>query len=175
MVILFISVTPWFFSSANISFFEHWESSLFLINPLEEFKVLCGYVLIFKWWNIFIFSKKFVCFLLSVSIIIVPFLKFLTVFGQILEEIIFCMRYGDSLVNGVSSSNSNMMNFGNEGSGCIFFLIRVVRLYVRSFDFVLVWVILSSSIKKFHEFHWLWTPPTTKPHTGIRLGRNQFT
>ena len=70
---LFISVTPWFFSSANISSLEHWESSLFLITPLEDFRVLCGHVLIFKLWNIFIFSKKFVCFLFSVSIIIVPF------------------------------------------------------------------------------------------------------
>ena len=56
MVILFISVMPWFFSLANISSLEHWESSLFLITPLEEFRVLCGYVLIFKLWNIFIFS-----------------------------------------------------------------------------------------------------------------------
>ena len=44
MVILFISVTPWFFSLANISSLEHWESSSFLITPLEEFRVLCGYV-----------------------------------------------------------------------------------------------------------------------------------
>ena len=29
---------------------------LFLITPLEEFGVLCGSVLIFKLWNVFIFS-----------------------------------------------------------------------------------------------------------------------
>ena len=49
----------------------------------------------FKLWNIFIFSRKFVCFLFSVSIIIVPFLKFLTV-----VDIIFGMRNGDNFVNG---------------------------------------------------------------------------
>ena len=51
MAILFMSVTPWFFSLANISFLEHWESSLFLITPL-------GYIFIFKLWKVFIFSKK---------------------------------------------------------------------------------------------------------------------
>ena len=59
---------------------------------------------------------KSLCFLFSVSTIIVSFLKFLTDFGQILEEIIFFMRNGDSLVSGVFSSNSNMINFGNGGS-----------------------------------------------------------
>ena len=54
-------------------------------------------------------------FLFSVSIIIAPF-KFLTV-----VDIIFCIRNGHSFVNGVSSSDSNIMNFGNRGSGCIFF------------------------------------------------------
>ena len=60
------------------------------------------------------------CFLFSVSIIIVPFLKFLTDFGLIFEEIIFCMRNGDSLVSGVFSNDSNMINFGNGGSCYIF-------------------------------------------------------
>ena len=59
--------------------------------------------------------KSLYVFLFSVSTIIVPFLKFLTDFGQILEEIFF-MRNGDSLVSGVFSSDSNMINFGNRGS-----------------------------------------------------------
>ena len=86
----------------------------------------------FKLWNIFIFSKKFVRFLFSVRIIIVPFLKFLTVFGLIFVDIIFCKRNGDSFVNGVSSSDINMMNFGNGGSGCIF--LSELSDYVRSFE-----------------------------------------
>ena len=175
MVIFFISVTPWFFSSANISSLEHWESSLFLITPLEEFRVLSGYVLIFKLWNIFIFSRKFVCFLFSVSIIIVPFLKFLTVLG-LFVDIIFCMRNGDNFVNGVSSSNSNMMSFANGGSGCIFSSSELSD-YVRLFKFfflVFAWVVLSISIKKFHEFHWLCSPPITEPHTGMCLWESPF-
>ena len=114
MVILFMSVTLWFLVQL-IFLLLNTESSLFFITPLEEFRVLWGYVLISKLGNVFIFSKKV---LFSVSIIIVPF-EFLTDFGLIFEEIIFCMRNGDSLVSEVFSSDSNMMNFANGGSGCI--------------------------------------------------------
>ena len=62
------------------------------------------------------------CFLFSVSIIIVPFLKFLTVFGQIFVDMIFCIRNGDCFVNGISSIDSNIINFGKGGSCCIFSL-----------------------------------------------------
>ena len=112
------------------------------------------------------FHTHFVCFLFSVSIIIVPFLKFLTVFGLIFVDIIFCMRNGDS---GVSSSDSNMMNFGNGGSGCIFSSSELSD-YVRLFE-VFAWIISSSSINK---FHWLCSPPITEPHTGMCLGGNPF-
>ena len=115
-----MSVTPWVFSSGNISSLEHWESSLFLITPLEEFRVLWRYIFIFKLWKVFIFSKRFGCFLFSVSIIIVLFLKSLNVFGLIFVDMIFCIRNGDSFVNGVSSIDSNIIDFGKGSSCCIF-------------------------------------------------------
>ena len=65
----------------------------------------------------FSYLVKSLCFLFSVSIIIVPFLKFLTVLG-----LIFCIRNGDSFVNGVSSIDSNIINLGNGSSGGIFSL-----------------------------------------------------
>ena len=83
--------------------------------------------------KVFIFSKKIVYFLFSVSIIIVPFLKFLTVFGLIFIDIIFCIRNGDSFVNGVSSIDSNIINFGKGGSCCIFSLLELSD-YVRSLE-----------------------------------------
>ena len=55
-----MSIMPWYFNSANISSLDHWESSLFLIIALEEFRVLWEYVIIFKLQKVFIFSKKFV-------------------------------------------------------------------------------------------------------------------
>ena len=74
----------------------------------------------------FSYLAKSLCFLFSVSIIIVPFLKFLTVFGLIFVDIIFCIRNGDSFVNGVSSSDSNMTYF---------FLVGVVWLCKVVWDF----------------------------------------
>ena len=42
-----------------------------------------------------------------------PFLKFLIVFGLIFVDMIFCIRNGDSFVNGVFSIDSNIINFGS--------------------------------------------------------------
>ena len=102
-----------------------WESeNVFSVAALAIFQFLrC---------EMFSYLVKSLCFLFSVSIIIVPFLKFLTVFELIFVQIIFCMRNGDSFVRGVSSSDSNMMNFGNRGSGCI--LSSELSDNVRSFE-----------------------------------------
>ena len=117
--------------------------------------------------------KKFVCFLFS--IIIVPFLKFSNDFGLIFVDMNFYIRNGDNFVNGVSSINSNIINFGKRGSCCIFF-IKVVRLYARSLEIFLLfaWVIFSRAIKKVYKFHWLCSPPTTEPHKGRCLGETHL-
>ena len=105
----------WFFSSVNISSLEHWKSSLILITPLEQFRFYEG-MFLFLNCEKFSYSVKYLCFLFSVSIIIVPFLKFSTVFGLIFVDMIFCIRNGDRFVNGKSSIDSNIINFGNRGS-----------------------------------------------------------
>ena len=155
MVILFISVMPFFF----LFFFflvqliflplNTGESSLFLITPLEEFRVLWGYLFIFRLGKVFIFSKKFV-FIFSFNHCAI--LKFLTVFGLIFVDMIFCIRNGDSFVNGLSSINSNIINFWNGNSGCIFS--SELSSYVRSLEIVF-WFSLGYVFENHKESLWV--------------------
>ena len=62
----------------------------------------------------FSYLLESLCFLFSFSIIIVPFLKFLIIFG-LMSDMIFCIRNGNSFVNGVLSIDSSIMNFGKGG------------------------------------------------------------
>ena len=124
MEILLIFLTPCFPRTDDIFSSLAYANSLVLISLLGALN--------FVLWMVFIFNMLFACLQLSTSTSKLPFLVFLTVFGEVLEEIFFYKERREF------DKADLIQTFNKNASGEVCCLILQVWFWMVSLSF-LIW------------------------------------